>query len=1050
MSKKKQSVIILFVATCLCFYPVEARLQEPASGSAQPANLDESLVQEAPASYPSENTISDSKTSLETVETEISAFSLRGKRRRERLEILDLDILITPAGRRFFPLFRLLDALKVEWTEENRQILFQPEGCPEVVLDIQKNEIKVNNVIKPLKLIIAVSDITMEQDIFLLPEVISEIFAIELEWDDEDYAFKASTEMSLHIWKRPKGVSLLGIETEELVAKLPEAHGPALPSRRKLSLDFMELQAQIKYKAVDPNSSGELQISSLEQTLWGAFAKGRYKIKITEPYQTYDGSKFESEEGPPVMVNYGEWRYATENAETVIGDSNFGLNDLIFPTVGMAGLRINGLWGFDETVKDKDPSEFGLRNRFTAPLKFEGYAPVGSHVELIVNDRVVDTDEVIMSLPSMPGTGMYSFEDVILAPGSLNDIRIEITDPDGVVTVIEKSILGASTLLPKGGLASLTGVGTNRDTDEWDARGLFSGGRLFYGITDRFTVGATIAYQEDFFEPVDLDSSDPEDRQYPESSLHAGVQLTWKPSDRSIFLGDFAWAQGNEGEYEEDEDESLEDRDGEQFSDMSFKLDWHYFPAKKVDIEALYFWYGPDFFNGANRDLRDRQGYVLNADWRAFSSLSFDAAGGQVWDNVNDDRDETLSVDFQSAKVTSNIIPRTRFSFLFDRLSPNWDEDPKTLFTAKLRTTPFHGLQLTGSYSTGDDLDLDENDDFLQGLRLPGISLYASRKTEAVIRKTLPWGGSLALSYWETVDRERASVIHTDRFDMWIPVEMRTEVGYNIDKSTMFFENRTEIPLGGSRRSRMGMIAKFDREEWKVEFYINVTELFSFIGGHPRHISSSRRINPDMGAICGKVFLDRNANAVLDPEETGVADVEVLLNNRRSVDTDENGYFIHSLPGNARQVQMNLNPDTIPAIYSCTHGRQKANLRKSEITRIDFGVTPVNIITGYVLSGGGEDEAEPVSGVLVYLTPAGSDDLVAESVTADDGSYYLEDVRPGKYTFMVDAKTIPFDSVIKEMHRIIEILPADEPQEIQLQDIIFVPAEGKGDEPMSE
>lgn len=1035
MFEKSRYIIVFFflIAICLCFYSVEAGLQEPPPEQVVSFVDDTNSTHEAPASHSQDTNIVSSDTPLERVETEIAAFILQGKRRRHKLEIFDLDVLITVEGLRFFPLFRLLDALKLEKSEDNHCIVFQPEGSPEVTINTQTKEIQTVGAVETVDLIMAVSDISMNRDIFLPPEVISEIFSMELEWDDEAYAFIASTEKLLSIWKRPKGKSLLGIETEELVEKLPKAHGPAPPSRRKLSLDFMELQARIRFKAVNPDTPKELKFSSLEQTLWGAFANGRYKIKITELDQTYYDSELESRDGPALMVDWGEWRYAGENIETVAGDSNFGLNDLIFPTVGMAGLRINGLYGFSKTAQANGKSRMGLSRRFEAPLRFEGYAPVGSHVELFVNDRLVDTDDVITSLPSVPGTGKYSFEEVSLAPGSLNDIRIEITDPDGVLTVIEKSILGTSTLLPKGGLAYFTGVGTNRDTDEWEARGTFAGARSFYGISDRLTIGMTTAFQEDFHEPVES-MPDPKDRQYPDSSLHVGAQLAWKPSDSSIILGDFAWVKGSEGKIEDGDQSKDEDR----FDDLSLKLDGRFYPAGKIELHGLCFRHGLDFFDGVNRNLRDKQGYVLNAKWPAFSNWSFHAAGGKVRDNVEDNRDDTLSVSFQNAKISTSIIPRTKFSVSCDRFSPSWNEDEKSILFFEFRSNPFSGISISGSYATGDDLGFDENDDFLDGLRLPGISRHRSRTTSAFIKKNLPWGGSLGLSYRESESTEEALIIHTGRSKKWIPIEFRTEIGYNIYQDTICFENRTEIPLSRSRKTRAGILAEYDKREWKVEFYLNITELFSFIGNGFRYISGYR-LNPDDGAICGKVFLDRNANAILDPGERGISDVEVLLNNRRSVNTDENGYFIHKLPGNSRQAQMNVHPDTIPAIYSCTHCRQKADLRKGEITRTNFGVTPVNVITGYVLSKDIENKLKPVGGVRIYVSPTDTDEQIAESITANDGSYYLEDIRPGEYTIQMDTETVPPQFVIKFESRMISIAPDDEPQELQLSDFICLP-----------
>ena len=724
--------------------------------------------------------------------------------------------------------------------------------------------------------------------------------------------------------------------------------------------------------------------------------------------------------------------------ETVAGDSIFGLNDLTYNSVSMTGLRVNGLLGIDKTKQEKDKSRLGYSNIFGGPQNFEGFAPVGSKVELYINDRLIDTYEVTTSIPSMPGTGRYTFEDISLAPGNLNDIRIVITDPDGVETVIEKSMLGDSSLLAQGGFAFLTGLGTNRDTDEWDTRGIFSGGRFFYGITNRLTIGATMAYQEDFFEPAILSSSESGDRQYPYSSMHTGAQFTWQLFERSVLVGDFSWVQW-------DEDPAIDEQ--ETFEDLAFNFDWHIFPIDKqnIDFQSFYFWYGPDFFDGVHRNLMDRQGYVFNTNIKNFADWRFQAAGGQVWDNVEQNSDETLSVDFETIEISSKIIPLSTFTFSVDRFAPDWNEDAKTLFSYSMRCRPFSGLDVSALYSTGDDIRFDENDDFLDGLTLPGISRYASKAKSAMIRKSLPWGGSLALNYFESGSKERASVIHMDRFSKWVPLEMRTEVGYDIDIRDYFFENRTEMPLGDSGRSRFGWQARYEDQEWKVEVYLNITEGFSFFDGHCRHITS-RRVNPESTIVCGKVFLDRNANALLDEEEMGIEDIEVSLNNQYDIATDENGNFLMSVPGNTKTGIINLHPDNIPAIYKCTHGRQEACFKDREITRINLGLAPVNNIIGYIVSKSPDNERKPVIGTRIFVSSKNSLAPVAESITANDGSYYLENIFPGKYVLHIDNTTVPFESNIKDEYQTIEILPSDDSQEIKLPDIVLIPAEVSDDE----
>ena len=69
----------------------------------------------------------------------------------------------------------------------------------------------------------------------------------------------------------------------------------------------------------------------------------------------------------------------------------------------------------------------------------------------------------------------------------------------------------------------------------------------------------------------------------------------------------------------------------------------------------------------------------------------------------------------------------------------------------------------------------------------------------------------------------------------------------------------------------------------------------------------------------------------------------------------------------------------------------------------------------------GPNAPKPISGVRVYLSTPQSDRLVTDSVTGDDGSYYLGDVKPGVYVLRVDPKTLAKQYELAEQERQIEV-----------------------------
>ena len=61
--------------------------------------------------------------------------------------------------------------------------------------------------------------------------------------------------------------------------------------------------------------------------------------------------------------------------------------------------------------------------------------------------------------------------------------------------------------------------------------------------------------------------------------------------------------------------------------------------------------------------------------------------------------------------------------------------------------------------------------------------------------------------------------------------------------------------------------------------------------------------------------------------------------------------------------------------------------------------------------------------------------VVADSVTAQDGSFYLSNLRPGSYQLELDPNTIPEGFIVLEMSKTIEIREAMDFQEIELPPI---------------
>ena len=288
----------------------------------------------------------------------------------------------------------------------------------------------------------------------------------------------------------------------------------------------------------------------------------------------------------------------------------------------MTGVRYNGMLGFPEE-KDLWLRSPGSAGTYIPPQVFTGPAPAGSKVELVINDRSIETQDVLFD--------KYRFDNIRLAPGSLNAVRIIITEPGGYQRVIEQNMYGKKVHLPRGGLGFISGLGTNRTVDDWTSQGLFGGGRVFYGATETLTLSTTLAAQNNFYLPISnltTDAFGVLQRGYPLSSGHIGAQAVWLPREYFLFSGDVAQSNGS----------------GDQgaYDGLAFKIKGDWYPSQNIQIYSQYFRYGQDFFNGENLLLRDREGYTLDGKWRINRNWTVYYAMGSVWNNLEHQSEDTL------------------------------------------------------------------------------------------------------------------------------------------------------------------------------------------------------------------------------------------------------------------------------------------------------------------------------------------------------------------------------------------------------------------------
>lgn len=1006
-----------------CFVLNRALGQQPASktGKLPASSAPKTKVVVPPEGKGDKKPQKTPKKRIGKLEREVVGFVLRGSKRRHRLSIDDLEMVLDSSQRRFIPLLRILKYLGVKIERKDEKISFRFERWPEVVVNPSRGEIQFGDKKEKCDILVLISEITRKEDVYIDVSMLSKILHIDIAWDEMNYEFIGKTKRTLWIWKRRKGKSLLSILAQEIVPDLPIAHKKtALP--RDHSLDFAEIRAQIRgmYRALKQERSHEAQIVSPKQQLWGSFYRGAYKFRFSQQSLRYSRQGSGFREGTPIKLDSGQWVRRLDQAELLAGDSSFGLDNINLSSVRMTGMRISGFAG-RKNINALEQINYGLRPRFAQPRVFEGLAKAGSKVELFINDKLIDTEEVVADSPTRPGYGSYRFEDIRFSPGIMYEVRIVITDPDGVETVLEKDILGSSRLLPKGETSYMAAVGTKRSTSDCRLDGLIGAGRYLYGLTPRVTLGGSFATYDGIYGGK---TNVLGEREYPQSGMNIGGQLSWLMTNSFMFSADLAASQASgEGKY----------------SDYACRIKTDWYPSRRFKLHSQFFNYGPDFFDGQNVRLHDRRGFAVLGNWKVHKKCRIYAVGGRVWNNLDGKQDETLSVNYQRLRVSTTAIAKTSITVEANRLAPSWEKQPYTIYRVKVRTTPLQNLRITADIWEGDTLSMGDHAELVDSLRIPGLVTQRNRQVSLEATKTISSSTSVGAAYRKTPQQTSASVFHSYRSRSLKRFQVRTELGWDWygteQEDYPYLENRCEYLLDSTGKNRVGVKTRYRKEQWTVLAYLNLHSLFAFDEVRPYRVTR-RRISPDRGTIAGKVFLDYNANGCLDHGEPGVEDVKVRIGRLYNAFTDKKGRFLLPAVRNLRKVRVFVDIDSVPAIYSVVHGMQLVEIEPGRMSHVNLALTPLITITGHILCERPGKKPKPILGIRVELVHAKTNKVICDSYTASDGSYYLGDVKPGKYILRVDKESIPKYFKLAETSRKVTVTPGKDYQELTLPPII--------------
>ena len=942
---------------------------------------------------------------------EVVGFFLQGKLPYQKIKIGDLDVLVN-GKERLVPLRRLLTAMGLKSARKDNTLTFPSVTGAELVIDLATKTLTGDGAERTIEVFEAEALVAQEADVFVPVAVADQLLGMQTEWQEQQYQFVSRTERALALWALPATGLTAPLKT--VPVDLPEMFGENTPPRN--SLDFIELQTRLRGQAYT-RQTPSLSLDATQESFWGSLEGGQYKLTLAQPAVTY-AKTWSVIDQPAVTMPWGDVTFRTDNSELVFGDSSAGLSDLVFPFVQLTGVRFNGLFNAEDYVKKWDQSGLGLQRYFGQIQEFQGFADVGTKAELYVNDRLIAQDEVLTATTGAPpGQGLWRFRDVQIPTGTRNDVRIVTTSPAGIRTQLERTIMGTSFLVPEGATAVLAEAGVNRDPTRWNARGFLTGVRVLQGMTPTLTIGGTVAFEDAFNRPMAPNTSDPFYRQYPRSSTHMALEFTAAPLDTVLINGELAAVLGEERD------------DPGSFLDSAFRLQADFSPVSELTFHGSLFRFGTDYFNGDAIRPRDREGFVLGGRWKITQGWTFQSSLGYVLNNLDGDLAETVRARFMSARLTTSALPSSTLSLEYDRLE-SAGSGGRNLYTLSLNSRLPWSLELNASAAIGDTLSLKEDSEFFSGINVPDLPLFESPTVSIILGRPFEDAQNLALSYQQSVDRERLTLIHNIRLLQKPNVTMRTEAGVDFNAVRPYFDNRIECVMNPTGQTRLGLEIRLEDGIWSAVVFLNVTELLANDHGHFREITDLG-FTPDYGAVHGRVFRDVNANGKLDPEEVGVGQVKVYTRTGQTATTDDDGYYMIQTGMQPRQDQVFLDMNTVPADLSPINGTQRVRVARRTLSDANLAVGPLYAVTGQVFTRDASNKRQPLAGVLVYVTAVDDTTVIRESFTAGDGSYYLGNMRPGTFLLRVQANTLPPNCVMPELQRTIVVQAMDEPQDVK-------------------
>ena len=972
---------------------------------------------------PADTTFWDFHRPATPAETTLVAFSLQGPQFYDQISIPDLDIVVTPENKRRIPLLRLLRALEVPGQIQADTLHFRFETQLPVIINLIQNELEINGKVFPIALKIGSSDVTNQSEIYIDVNIFKLAFGLDYQWDDLNLSYKIKIESDLKIFEklRPQTTSALAVKVKRITQHLVETEPSAQANSQQL-VSFVGTELNTEYDRYGGVFKGYRTTVRPATTFWGHVLNGDYQLKLLNDIN-YPDPQPQKISG---WLDSGTWTSKKENTLVNIGDTNFGFSDLVAPSVNLFGTSVKWLPKMKSAGSNTDNKSFlnSYQSSFLSTGIFEGDAPLGSKVDLFINNRLINSKTVQEVGEAVLGYGHFRFEGVGLLERSLNDVKFLITHPDGTVEEYHREVLGSNQLLPRGQWAYTAGAGTHKEKNNGAVltRGEFLGAQALYGLRNWLSVGVSAAAQNKF--ATDLSSANLTNTQTAPLGYYLSPEVRARLLDHLLLKGDLGLNYSSSGI-----DPTL-----------ASKLDLEYV-LKKIKLESLLFSFDPKYSNGVTT-ISDRKGFSMSSALGFFKNWPLKCGFLHIQNNLNGDLGVTQQQNLLTSDLTmANILPRTSLKLLMahsDAKDKNGLSSIGNQYTLSLENNSLKRLDVEGSYTFGNPLS--SINDLTNGVPIPILGSYYSYGTTVRVNYSLDPFHTIISRYYESLSQRKIEVESVYNHNFEYNWSSRLTLGRDLITATSYAKEVWEFRMGRGTDNVFGVRAEYDQDGHNstLGFYVTLRDLFAVDHWRLKHVTREG-ITPESGGIIGVVYLDMNADGHKDPNERGVPHINIYVDDYPAGETDSNGNFYISRQGNKDSATISLDIDSLPALYTPTQGMQKAYWKEGVFTKVRLGIAVLNSISGKVSINTLDHRTQNVSGAKVILLSQDKEINQKYSITADDGSFYIGEIKPGNYHVSVDPESMDQGYEIKEQLKEIIFLPRPEPTDIQNYDIIFVP-----------